>query len=112
MNEAYNYFMQQSVYVTTIGAQTLSTRYRQTTSSAAAFAHAEYALGGGWDVIGGIRYTHERRFWRGCTYDSGDGTLGAFVGVPAGAAQHSTTFPERPTSAPRPSMKTPSAPIA
>lgn len=96
MNETYNYFMQQSVYVTTIGAQTLSTRYRQTTSSAAAFAHAEYALGGGWDVIGGIRYTHERRFWRGCTYDSGDGTLGAFVGVPAGGCATFDDIPGTP----------------
>ena len=85
MHENYNYYMQQSFYALVLGIQTLDTRYDQTTSSAAGFAHAEYKLGNGFRVLGGFRYTHEKRTWSGCTYDSGDGTLGGFVGVAPGA---------------------------
>ena len=85
MHEDYAYFMQQSFYALALGIQTLDTRYDQTTSSLAGFAHAEYKLGDGWRLIGGFRYTHEKRSWSGCTYDSGDGTLSAFVGGAPGA---------------------------
>jgi len=84
MHENYNYYMQQSYYALALGIQTLDTRYSQTTSSLAGFAHAEYRLGGGWRLLGGFRYTHERRSWTGCTYDSGDGTLASFVGTTPG----------------------------
>ena len=85
MHEDYAYFMQQSFYALALGIQTLDTRYDQTTSSLAGFAHAEYKLGDGWRLIGGFRYTHEKRSWSGCTYDSGDGTLAAFVGGAPGS---------------------------
>eukprot|EP01037_Dinobryon_pediforme_P008558 gene8558-8650_t len=85
MHEDYAYFMQQSFYALALGIKTLDTRYDQTTSSLAGFAHAEYKLGDGWRLIGGFRYTHEKRSWSGCTYDSGDGSLSAFVGGAPGA---------------------------
>jgi len=85
MHEDYAYFMQQSFYALALGIQTLDTRYDQTTSSLAGFAHAEYKLGDGWRLIGGFRYTHEKRNWSGCTYDSGDGTLSQFVGGAPGS---------------------------
>jgi iron complex outermembrane receptor protein len=85
MHEDYAYFMQQSFYALALGIQTLDTRYDQTTTSLAGFAHAEYKLGHGWRLIGGFRYTHEKRAWSGCTYDSGDGTLAAFVGGAPGS---------------------------
>ena len=85
MHENYNYFMQQSFYALALGIQTLDTRYDQTTTSVAGFAHAEYKLGDGWRALGGFRYTHEKRSWSGCTYDSGDGTLASFEGLAPGA---------------------------
>lgn len=85
MHENYEYFMQQSYYALALGIQTLDTRYDQATTSVAGFAHAEYKLGDGWRVLGGFRYTHEKRSWSGCTYDSGDGTLAGFEGLSPGA---------------------------
>lgn len=96
MHENYAYFMQQSFYALALGIQTLDTRYDQTTSSLAGFAHAEYALGQGWRVLGGFRYTHEKRQWSGCTYDSGDGTLAAFVGGAPGSCGTYNDLPGTP----------------
>lgn len=85
MHENYNYFMQDSFYALVLGIRTLDTRYEQTTRSLAGFGHVELKLGDGWRVLGGLRYTDEKRTWTGCTYDSGDGSLGGFLGIPAGA---------------------------
>lgn len=85
MNESYNYFMQDSFYSQVLGIRTLNTRYTQTTRSVAGFGHAEYKFGDGWRVLGGFRYTSEDRKWTGCTFDSGDGSLAGFLGLPVGA---------------------------
>ncbi len=85
MHENYDYFMQQSFYALALGIQTLDTRYDQATTSLAGFAHVEYKLGDGWRLLGGLRYTHEKRSWSGCTYDSGDGSLAGFEGLAPGA---------------------------
>lgn len=85
MHEDYNYFMQDSFYALVLGIRTLDTRYSQKTRSMAGFGHAEFKLGDGWRVLGGLRYTDEQRRWTGCTFDSGDGSLGGFLGLPAGS---------------------------
>lgn len=85
MHESYNYFMQDSFYSLVLGIKTLNTRYTQKTESVAGFAHADYEFGDGWRLLGGFRYTSEERKWSGCTFDSGDGTLAGFLGLPAGS---------------------------
>lgn len=92
MDENYHYFMQDSYYALALGIQTLDTLYTQKTDSAAAFAHAEWQFAEQWKLIGGLRYTHEKRDFEGCTYDTGDGTLAfalnniitPFLVIPAG----------------------------
>lgn len=84
INEEYNFFMRDSFYSLALGIRSLRTAYTQKTNSLAGFAHAEYKLGGDWRVVSGFRYTNEKRSWTGCTFDSGDGSLGGFIGVPAG----------------------------
>jgi iron complex outermembrane recepter protein len=96
MHENYHYYMQQSFYALALGIQTLDTRYDQITTSLAGFAHAEYRLGDGWRVLGGIRYTHEKRTWSGCTYDSGDGTLAQYVGTTVGGCGTYDDIPGTP----------------
>lgn len=97
MNEDYNYFMQDSFYSLVLGIRTLDTRYTQKTRSLAGFGHAEFKLGDGWRVLGGVRYTDEKRRWTGCTFDSGDGSLGGFLGIPAGACGVFNDIPGTPT---------------
>lgn len=75
MNEAYNYFMEDSFFSLALGIQTLATRYEQKTKSAAAFGHVEWAFNDQWKLVSGLRFTHEKREFTGCTYDTGDGTL-------------------------------------
>lgn len=84
MKEDYRFYMQDSFFANVLGVRSLDTRYRQATTSIAGFAHAEYDLGAGFTVLGGIRYTHERRSWSGCTYDTGDGSLAQLVGGTVG----------------------------
>jgi iron complex outermembrane receptor protein len=92
MDENYHYFMEDSFYSLALGIRTLDTRYRQTTDSAAAFGHAEWQFAPQWKLVGGLRYTHEKRDFTGCTYDTGDGTLSfatnniitPFLVIPAG----------------------------
>jgi iron complex outermembrane recepter protein len=75
MNEAYNYFMEDSFFSAALDIQTLATRYEQKTKSAAAFGHVEWAFNDQWKLITGLRYTNEKREFTGCTYDTGDGSL-------------------------------------
>ncbi len=73
MSESYKFFMDES-YGYILGINQIDTRYKQTTKSAAGFAHAEYQFTDQLKLVAGVRYTHERRTWTSCTYDSGDGT--------------------------------------
>lgn len=44
----------------------------------AAFADGEFRVNDAWSVVGGVRYTKDKRDWEGCTSDSGAGDLSAF----------------------------------
>lgn len=97
MNESYNYFMADSFYSLVLGIKSLDTRYTQKTDSLAGFAHAEYAFGDGWRALAGFRYTSEKREWSGCTFDSGDGSLAGFLGIPVGSCGTFNDIPGTPT---------------
>ncbi|MCX7169932.1 MAG: TonB-dependent receptor [Proteobacteria bacterium] len=75
LSEDYDYLFKDSFYGTALGINKIHTHYEQKTNSIAAFGHAELALNDRFKLIGGTRYTYEKREWSGCTYDYGDGTL-------------------------------------
>ncbi|WP_313802385.1 TonB-dependent receptor [Sphingobium sp.] len=52
----------------------------------AAFANADYEILSGLTVQGGIRYTSQKRAFRGCFADTGDGTFAAVQSTVASAA--------------------------
>jgi iron complex outermembrane receptor protein len=91
MDEAYHYFMADSLYgnassvfslstpFTTFPILELNTTYNQKTESAAMFAHLEYRITDKLRLTTGGRYTMETRKWSGCTYDAGEGSLSAFL---------------------------------
>jgi iron complex outermembrane receptor protein len=100
VDEFYNYFMSDSLFglgSVEFGVPPfefspilqLHTIYSQKTTSAAAFGHAEYNLTDKLRLVGGLRYTDEKRKWRGCTYDAQDydpqvdaaGTLARFTNL-------------------------------
>ncbi|WP_160486671.1 TonB-dependent receptor [Aurantiacibacter rhizosphaerae] len=79
----------------------LDTDYYQETTSKAAFVHLEYEVLDGLRLIGGLRYTDEKRTWTGCTDDTGDGSLAAFINGQFGAtlsAGDCATIDDIPTS--------------
>lgn len=73
--ENYEFFFDQSFFGFVLGINEIDTDYRQTTESAAAFAHVEWRFAEQFRLTLGARYTEEDRKWSGCTYDSGDGSL-------------------------------------
>jgi iron complex outermembrane receptor protein len=95
VDEFYNYFMSDSLFglgSVEFGAMPfalspilqLHTLYSQKTSSAAAFGHVEFNVTDKLRLVGGLRYTDEKRKWRGCTYDAMDsatGTLSSFTNL-------------------------------
>lgn len=78
IDEDYRFFMPDSSFGYGMGIRALNTRYRQKTSSLAGFAHVEAELAEGLRLVGGARYTREKRSFAGCTYDL-DGSLTSFV---------------------------------
>lgn len=97
VDEFYNYFMSDSLYgngSVVFGIPPfmfspiyqLHTKYKQETESKAAFAHAEFNVTENLRLIGGLRYTDEKREWTGCTYDAGDGSLAGFLNFAFGAS--------------------------
>jgi len=58
-------------------------RYKQDTDTRALFGHAEFELTEQWRLTLGARYTHEKRDWQGCSYDSDGGmaTLYELLGL-------------------------------
>lgn len=96
VEEFYNYFMSDSLFgnggvvfgvppFSLSPIYQLNTRYRQDTTSKAVFAHVEYNLTEALRVTGGLRYTDEKRKWRGCTFDAGEGSLANFLNFSFGA---------------------------
>lgn len=96
VDELYNYFMADSVYgngSTVFGVSPfqfapilqLHTKYRQDTTSKAAFFHGEYNITPDLRLTGGVRYTNEKRQWSGCTFDAGEGSLAGFLNFAFGA---------------------------
>jgi iron complex outermembrane receptor protein len=90
VDEFYNYFMSDSLY----GAGSiefgvapfmyspilqLHTLYSQKTTSAAAFGHVEFNITDPLRLVGGLRYTDEKRRWNGCTYDAQDSPTGSLA---------------------------------
>ena len=62
----------------------LHTIYSQKTTSSAAFGHVEFNVTDQLRLVGGLRYTDEKRKWNGCTYDAQDsatGTLASFTNL-------------------------------
>ncbi len=121
VDEFYNYFMSDSLFglgSVEFGVAPfqfspifqLHTKYNQKTTSAAAFGHVEYKFTDAFRVTAGLRYTDEKRRWRGCTYDAGDapngapGTLASFTNLlfgttlGAGACGTIDDDPNSPTS--------------
>lgn len=47
----------------------VDTRYEQKTDTAALFGHTEWQMAEQWRWTLGLRYTHEKRKWSGCSYD-------------------------------------------
>lgn len=96
VDEFYNYFMPDSLFGrggVEFGAQPfasspilqLHTKYKQKTTSAAAFGQIEYAVTDRMRVTAGLRYTDEKRTWTGCTFDAGDGSLSGFLNFAFGS---------------------------
>ena len=94
MKESYYFNMDESFFAffgNPPGLE-IDTRYDQTTEAIAGFAHIEYEFMPDFRLTLGARYTDEEREWSGCTYDVGEGSLGAlwnfiltpFVMVPQG----------------------------
>jgi len=95
VDEFYNYFMSDSLFglgSVEFGAAPfqfspilqLHTLYSQKTTSAAAFGHVEFNVTDKLRLVGGLRYTDEKRRWNGCTYDAQDspsGTLASFTNL-------------------------------
>ncbi|MFA7585464.1 MAG: TonB-dependent receptor [Sphingomonadales bacterium] len=100
IKETYNFFMGDSYFAQALGVNQLLTRYKQKTESIAGFAHAEYQLASTLRLIGGVRYTEERRSFTGCTYDR-DGSLAnatnniiiPYLIVPAGLPEPDPILP-------------------
>ncbi len=72
----YERWMADSATFVRTGVAALHTIYDQKTTSLAGFAHAEYKVTSELELVGGIRFTNEKRTFNGCTYDQ-DGTLAA-----------------------------------
>jgi iron complex outermembrane receptor protein len=51
----------------------------QHTESYAAFGHVEWSFAEKWRLTGGVRFTHEKRSWTGCSASAEDNTWGAFA---------------------------------
>jgi iron complex outermembrane receptor protein len=99
VDEFYNYFMSDSLFglgSVEFGAAPfqfspilqLHTLYSQETTSAAAFGHVEFNVTDKLRLVGGLRYTDEKRKWNGCTFDAADsptGTLASFTNFAFGA---------------------------
>lgn len=97
VDEFYNYFMSDSLFgdgSVAFGVPPfqfapiyqLHTKYRQDTTSKAAFIHAEYNFTPRFRFTGGVRYTDEKRSWAGCTFDAGEGTLAGFLNFAFGTS--------------------------
>ena len=94
MSESYILFMDESFFAFFGNPPGLDidTAYDQTTEAFAGFGHIEYEFATNFRLTLGARYTDEKREWSGCTYDTGDGSLGAlwnfiltpFVMIPQG----------------------------
>lgn len=81
-NDKINTPQQEFVGADFIAPGGLNATYVQTTRSLAAFANAEYALTDSVTLIGGIRYTDERRSFDGRTVVLNDGHVIGAPGVP------------------------------
>jgi iron complex outermembrane receptor protein len=96
VDEFYNYFMSDSLFG--LGSVEfgippfalspilqLHTLYSQKTTSAAAFGHVEFNVTDKLRLVGGLRYTDEKRTWSGCTFDAADqpgrGSLASFTNL-------------------------------
>lgn len=77
LKETYDYDLSESFYGTALGLNQISNRYEQRTEAIAAYGHAELQLAPKLQLVLGGRFTHERRSWRGCTYDV-DGSFSGF----------------------------------
>lgn len=76
LTEDLDYYMRDSGTALSLGVQRLNTKYTQKTDSQAGFVHAEWQITPELQLIGGTRFTHEKRSFTGCTYDV-DGTYAA-----------------------------------
>ena len=57
----------------------LNTISKQDTESYAGFGHVEWSFAEKWRLTVGVRFTHEKRSWTGCTASAADNTWGAYA---------------------------------